>query len=93
MSTQDRIDQLLVDCGRALNANNGQCTIIEDALTRATSLLLELENINNKLLLSLAIIGNYHPTSWVNSRELVKDIGQIRLIARAAIANAKKGTP
>ena len=32
--TKERINKLLVDCGHAINANNGRCELIEDVLCR-----------------------------------------------------------
>lgn len=34
--TKERTDALLVECGRAINRNNGRCRLIEDALVRVT---------------------------------------------------------
>ena len=47
---KERTDKLLVDCGHAINANNGRCTIIEEALCETTTLVIDLEKSNADLL-------------------------------------------
>ncbi len=46
-----RTDKFLVDCGHAINANNGKCGLIEDVLCRATTIVIEFEQ-REKLLRS-----------------------------------------
>jgi hypothetical protein len=36
------LEKLLVDCGHAINANNGRCALIEDVLCRMTSVICAL---------------------------------------------------
>lgn len=40
--TRPEMEALLNDCGRAINANNGRCPLIEDVLLRCSYLLVEL---------------------------------------------------
>ena len=38
------LKKLLIDTGHAINANNGQCELIEDVLCRVTTLICELND-------------------------------------------------
>lgn len=40
--TTDKLNQLLVDAGQAIDANNGRCELIEDVLCRVTTLVCNL---------------------------------------------------
>ncbi len=44
--TLAELGELLVDCGRAINANNGRIALIEDALARCTSLIVSMMGPN-----------------------------------------------
>ena len=44
MHDKARIEKLMVDCGHAINANNGRCYLIEEVLCRVTTLCVELLN-------------------------------------------------
>lgn len=54
--TKERIDQLLIDCGHAINANNGRCDLIEDVLCKTTTLVLEMEAAINEQVMALEMV-------------------------------------
>lgn len=42
MNNRAEIEKLLIDCGHAINVNNGKCELIEDVLCRTTTLCCEI---------------------------------------------------
>jgi hypothetical protein len=42
LGDRQKLEKLLNDCGRAVNANNGRCALIEDALVDCLGLLTDI---------------------------------------------------